>query len=148
MSGASVFQSEQVSLGWQSTGKSCELSLAADDAMAWHEDGNRVLPACRPHRTGGGGPIQRLGEVAIAHAASIRDLLQLPPDLLLEIGPFHGKRNREGRSVAREVFGQFRFSFAEYRMARASLGMGKPDRDGCEVAPEHGHESPIIGHQF
>ena len=115
----------------QSAAVSDQLAVFADDAVTGYHDGDRVAAVGGADGPDGGRPPHASGNVLVGCNAAIRHCLQLPPDLLLEIGSFKRHFKIEFAAFAGEVIGHL------------SNGLGNQRDSGAnrDQSPCSGHSS-------
>jgi nitroimidazol reductase NimA-like FMN-containing flavoprotein (pyridoxamine 5'-phosphate oxidase superfamily) len=67
---------QQRFLGIQPTTKPCQIAAAADDAMAWDDNRDRVATVRRADRAHGPGPADAFCDITIGRRLTVRNLLQ------------------------------------------------------------------------
>ena len=80
-----VLQLEEVYLCRKSPGKAGKRPGGADDAVAWHDDGERISSDGSAHRTRGGRPSNRSSDLLIAPCFSGTDGPQHSPYVFLKV---------------------------------------------------------------
>lgn len=111
------FEFEKPTFYSKPAGKTAELSVGVDDAMAGNENGNRILSASAAHRAEAVGMADVPRDRPITACLSMGNSSERSPDLLLERGAFK----------------QVDFCI-------------EPDRATCKISPHPGHkvrEMPI-----
>ena len=88
-----------------------EGAAGADDAVAGHEDGDRVRAVGEAHGAGGFGSSDALGKLRVADGGSARDVAEGAPDLALKrrAGGFYGnvvERGEISGEIAAEAIGE------------------------------------------
>src|SRR5262249_53526995 len=90
-----AFAGEQCLLAFQSPAIPTEIAIAADHAVAWHDERQLVRRTCLSDRADGFWLTERSGDFGIAGSLAGRDFLQCPPDPCLERGPSYIERQVE-----------------------------------------------------
>ena len=98
------FQRQQLLFGRKSAAESSQCAVPRDYAMTRDYDWNAILPVRRTHCARRLGIADALGQLAVGNRLAVGDLLQLAPDLALEIGAFRSQRQIELRALTREIF--------------------------------------------
>jgi hypothetical protein len=98
-----AFQSEQFFLNGKASSKTGQVTIAADDAMAWNDDGDGVGPVRKADRAGSLGLSDTPGKLAVAYGFAVRNLLQVPPDEQLKLGAFENQGEIEVSQLSIKV---------------------------------------------
>src|SRR3954470_20397645 len=93
--GRGFLEREEEALATQPTGIPHEGAVGADDAVARHDDGDRVAAVGRADGLGEIAVAERPGEVAVAARLAVGDLAEQPPHLLVEDVPARRERQVE-----------------------------------------------------
>ncbi len=70
----------------KTAGEAARAAARGEDAVARHQDRDRVRTTGAPHRSRRFGPANPAGHLAVTEGPARRDVSQLPPNLLLERG--------------------------------------------------------------
>src|SRR5690242_13912884 len=85
-----------------------ERAVLANDAVAWHDDGDRVGGAGASDGANGFGLAERAGDLRVGARAAARDALQLSPNTTLECGGLQIERKLDVRRAALDALENFR----------------------------------------
>jgi len=94
---------EQVLLAFQAAAVAGEVTRGSDDAVAGHDDADRVASIGQADRPGGAGASDPLGELAVGPCFAVRDLPQSGPHGALKRGTDEIHRQVELGALAAEV---------------------------------------------
>src|SRR6266581_4272223 len=117
-----VFEFEKHLLGGEASAKSCEAAVAADHAMARHDDGNRVAPVRQTHRAHGFGIPDALRELSVGNRFSVGNGAQGIPNAKLKIRPFQRHREIEVLQFTAEISLQLADDFGKRRLVLLPAG--------------------------
>src|SRR5579863_5159854 len=82
----SPFQFQKPLFQRQPSAVSRQLAAGTDDAMAWHDNRNRITAIGRSHRPYGFWPPDCTRYVGVASGLSVGNSLEFAPNILLEFG--------------------------------------------------------------
>ncbi len=134
-----AFEIEQRLLARQAGSVAGQAAVMADDAVAGHDDEQRVAPHCRTHGARmAGGQAQPLREQRIADRLSVGYGLQRPPDRLLERRALGPQGQIEGDGVAAEIGLKLLAGALQQRCVVGGWGL-------CVVEKTQGSEPVFLG---
>src|SRR5260370_12026643 len=98
-----AFEFEKHFLRGETAAKSCKAAVAADDAVAWNNDGNGIAPVRQSHRANSFGIADALGELRVENRFSIGNRAQGIPHAKLKGRSFHRQRQIKFLQFAADV---------------------------------------------
>jgi len=117
-----AFPREQFSLPLQSTAKPADLAMRSEDAMARHQNRNRVRTTRAAHGADGFGFANGCSDLAIAFGLAERNLPQFVPDGFLKFRSFGVQR----WEVVRFMSGQTAFNAASVVRCQSRIWAERP----------------------
>jgi len=81
-----IFKAEQKRFGWQTTAKSCQAAVTANNPVARNNNGYRVATIGAAHSSNGFGLTNIMCNRTITYSASKWNFKQFAPDAALKIG--------------------------------------------------------------
>src|SRR6266581_9124606 len=117
-----VFKFEKHFLCGEATANSREAAVAADHAMARHDDGNRVAPVRQTHRAYCFGNPDALRQVRVGNRFSVGNGAQGIPNAKLKIRPFQRQREIEVLQFTAEISLQLADDFGKRRLVLLPAG--------------------------
>lgn len=105
--GEVLFLLEQGVLAFEAPPVAGQVAILADDAMARHNDGDRVGGAGASDRANGSGLADGAGDLGVRARGAVGDAAKLVPDAALERGGLHVKRQIDMRLLAAQVAQDF-----------------------------------------
>jgi hypothetical protein len=100
---STALEVEQVLLAFQAAAVAGEVTRGSDDAVAGHDDADRVASVGQADRPGGAGASDPLGELAVGPCFAVRDLPQSGPHDALKRGADEIERQVELGALPTEI---------------------------------------------
>lgn len=104
-----AFEGEELFFYGKAAAEAGELAVAANDAMARHDDRNGIRTVGEPDRAGGFGIAEFASDLAVADRFTVGDLLQAAPHEQLKIGSVQDQWHIEILQIA----GKIRFELTD-----------------------------------
>src|SRR6185437_7643620 len=144
---------EEPTLSLETTAITGERTIAADDAMARHNNGDRVCAICKADGAGGVRLANLLGDRAIARRRACGNGAQCLPDLTLKVAAACGGRDRvDALDIAVEIASEGRgvtegARFFRHRNAIVAPFQDTPPTLGAVVKLKDAQRARRVGNQ-
>lgn len=142
---AGGFVGKEPRFHFEASGEAGQFSIRADDAMAGHDDGERVSTIRGTDGTDGGRLADLAGDPCVALGLAEGDQCEGVPDLLLEPGAFRGERDGEFAKFSGEVGAKLALGFHEDGVCGIFLRLIERDALRGIIFPENGSQSAVAG---